>query len=121
MSSLTGARAASSLEGQPGTVVDMNGQAARESHVVKGRNKAGRIGGFYLPGVRALAWNLDYSVDEARMAPMWPVIKQEGSTMKAWLNEVFWKLAVTLGFIEPPRMQPIPVRAQRTQPAQRRR
>jgi hypothetical protein len=99
----------------------MNGQAASGSHVVKGRNKAGRIGGFYLPGVRALAWNLDYSVDEARMAPMWPVIKQEGSTMKAWLNEVFWKLAVTLGFIEPPRMQPIPVRAQRMQPAQRRR
>ncbi|MGE4408778.1 hypothetical protein, partial [Pseudomonas sp.] len=94
MSSLTGARAASTLEDQPGTAADRNGPAASGSHVVKGRNKAERVGGFYLSSVRALAWNLDYSVDEARMAPMWPVIKQEGSTMKAWLNEVFWKLAV---------------------------
>ena len=27
--------------------------------------------------------------------------------MKAWLNSVCWKLAVALGFIEPPRLQPI--------------
>jgi hypothetical protein len=33
--------------------------------------------------------------------------------MKAWLNSVCWNLAVALGFIEPPRLQPIPVRAQR--------
>ena len=33
--------------------------------------------------------------------------------MKAWLNNVCWNLAVALGFIEPPRLQPIPVRAQR--------
>jgi len=41
--------------------------------------------------------------------------------MKAWLNEMYWKLAVALGLIEPPRMQPIPVRARREQerPAQR--
>jgi len=41
-------------------------------------------------------------------------IKQEGSTMKAWLNRVCWELAVALGFIEPPRPQPIPIRAERT-------
>ncbi|EHY76361.1 hypothetical protein PstZobell_02846 [Stutzerimonas stutzeri ATCC 14405 = CCUG 16156] len=35
--------------------------------------------------------------------------------MKARLNEMFWKLAITLGLIEPPRMQPIPVRARREQ------
>lgn len=31
--------------------------------------------------------------------------------MKAWLNRVCWNLAVALGFIEPPRLQPIPVRS----------
>ena len=41
--------------------------------------------------------------------------------MKAWLNEVFGRLAVSLGFVEPPRMQPIPVRAQRDQARPRRR
>ncbi|WP_260465650.1 PA1414 family protein [Stutzerimonas stutzeri] len=35
--------------------------------------------------------------------------------MKAWLNEMYWKLAVALGLIEPPRMQPIPVRTRREQ------
>jgi|GEM_PF-974768 len=36
--------------------------------------------------------------------------------MKAWLNEMYWKLAVALGLIkQPPRMQPIPVRARREQ------
>ncbi|WP_267912282.1 PA1414 family protein [Stutzerimonas stutzeri] len=35
--------------------------------------------------------------------------------MKARLNEVFWKLAVALGLIEPPRLQPVPVRARREQ------
>lgn len=35
--------------------------------------------------------------------------------MKTRLNEMFWKLAVALGLIEPPRMQPIPVRARREQ------
>jgi len=35
--------------------------------------------------------------------------------MKAWLNEVYWKLAVALGLIEPPRMQPIPAPARREQ------
>lgn len=35
--------------------------------------------------------------------------------MKARLNEMFWKLAVALGLIEPPRLQPIPVRAEREQ------
>ncbi|WP_307876492.1 MULTISPECIES: PA1414 family protein [unclassified Pseudomonas] len=33
--------------------------------------------------------------------------------MNAWLNRVCWNLAVALGFIEPPRLQPIPVRSQR--------
>lgn len=37
--------------------------------------------------------------------------------MKAWLNTVFWNLGVALGFIEPPRLQPIPVRAQRDKAA----
>ncbi|MFG3503048.1 PA1414 family protein [Pseudomonas sp. NPDC047963] len=41
--------------------------------------------------------------------------------MKAWLNSVCWKLAVALGFIEPPRLQPIPVRAQRDRVAAPRR
>jgi len=40
--------------------------------------------------------------------------EQEGSTMKAWLNRMCWNIAVALGLIEPPRPQPIPVRAQRT-------
>ncbi|MEC7472905.1 MAG: PA1414 family protein [Pseudomonadota bacterium] len=35
--------------------------------------------------------------------------------MKARLYETFWKLAVTLGLIQPPRLQPIPVRARREQ------
>lgn len=39
--------------------------------------------------------------------------------MKARLNEMFWKLAVALGLIEPPCMQPIPVRAQREQERRR--
>lgn len=64
---------------------------------------------------------LDYSVDEAGMAAMWPVIKQEGSTMKARLREISWKLAVLLGLVEPPRMQPIPVRAVRDEAGKRRR
>ncbi|MGA6100197.1 PA1414 family protein [Stutzerimonas marianensis] len=33
--------------------------------------------------------------------------------MKAWLNSVCWNLAVALGFIEPPRPQPIRVEAPR--------
>jgi hypothetical protein len=41
--------------------------------------------------------------------------------MKAWLNSVCWNLAVALGFIEPPRLQPIPVRAQRSKSATPRR
>lgn len=40
-----------------------------------------------------------------------------GFIMKAWLNSVCWNLAVALGFIEPPRLQPIPVRAQRNDSA----
>lgn len=32
--------------------------------------------------------------------------------MKARLNQIIWKMAVALGLVEPPRMQPIPVRAQ---------
>lgn len=40
--------------------------------------------------------------------------------MKARLNEMFWKLAVALGLIEPPHMQPIPVRAPREQDHRRR-
>jgi hypothetical protein len=47
--------------------------------------------------------------------------KQEGSTMKARLNQIIWKLAVALGLVEPPRMQPIPVRAQRDAAARPRR
>jgi len=41
--------------------------------------------------------------------------------MKAWLNSVFWNLGVALGFIEPPRLQPIPVRAEREKLASSRR
>lgn len=41
--------------------------------------------------------------------------------MKAWLNRVCSDLAVALGFVEPPRLQPIPVRAQRTKTATNRR
>jgi len=40
-----------------------------------------------------------------------------GFIMKAWLNSVCWNLAVALGFIEPPRLLPIPVRAQRNDSA----
>ncbi|WP_282096978.1 PA1414 family protein [Stutzerimonas nosocomialis] len=40
--------------------------------------------------------------------------------MKAWLNRMCVNLAVALGLVEPPRLQPIPVRAQR-QPQDRRR
>ena len=41
--------------------------------------------------------------------------------MKAWLNEVIHDLGVALGFIEPPRLQPIPVPAQREKPVSSRR
>jgi len=41
--------------------------------------------------------------------------------MKAWLNSVIWNLGVALGFIEPPRLQPIPVRAEREKNASSRR
>lgn len=41
--------------------------------------------------------------------------------MKAWLENVIWNLGVALGFIEPPRLQPIPVRAQREKNASSRR
>lgn len=41
--------------------------------------------------------------------------------MKAWLSSVYWNLAVVLGFIDPPRLQPIPVRAQRSDSATPRR
>lgn len=41
--------------------------------------------------------------------------------MKAWLEKVYWELAVALGFIEPPRLQRIPVRAQQDKSAPRRR
>ncbi|WP_407296912.1 PA1414 family protein [Stutzerimonas zhaodongensis] len=41
--------------------------------------------------------------------------------MKAWLSSVCWNLAVALGFVEPPRLQPIAVRAQRDTAAARRR
>ncbi len=40
--------------------------------------------------------------------------------MKARLNQIIWKVAVALGLVEPPRMQPIPVRAQREQDHRRR-
>lgn len=49
-------------------------------------------------------------------------IKQEGSSMKAWLNSVRWNLAVALGLVEPPRLEPVRVRAPRDKvPVQRRR
>ncbi len=41
--------------------------------------------------------------------------------MKALLNSVCWNLAVALGFVEPPRLQPIPVQAQRDKAAAQRR
>lgn len=41
--------------------------------------------------------------------------------MKAWLNSVCWNLAVALGLIEPPRLQPIKVRSHQDKPAARRR
>lgn len=41
--------------------------------------------------------------------------------MKAWLSSVCWNLGVALGFIEPPRLQPIPIRAQRDKSATSRR
>ena len=87
--------------------------------VVKRRNKAAFIRGSRLQSARAPEPKLNYAVLEARMAPMEPVISQEGVTMKARLNEMFGKLAVALGLIEPPRMQPIPVRAQREQDRRR--
>ncbi|MGX5725843.1 PA1414 family protein [Metapseudomonas otitidis] len=31
--------------------------------------------------------------------------------MKAWLSRFAWQLSVTLGLIERPRLQPIPVRS----------
>lgn len=31
--------------------------------------------------------------------------------MKLWLETLAWKLGVMLGLIEPPRLQPIPVRS----------
>ncbi len=40
--------------------------------------------------------------------------------MKTWLNDLYWKLAVSLGLVEPPRMQPIPVQAQRERTPSRR-
>lgn len=41
--------------------------------------------------------------------------------MKAWLNSVCWDLAVALGFVEAPRLEPIKVRAPRDKAADRRR
>lgn len=41
--------------------------------------------------------------------------------MKAWLNDKVRDLAVALGFIEPPRLQPIPIRAERDRRASLRR
>lgn len=41
--------------------------------------------------------------------------------MKAWLNNVCWDIAVALGFVERPKLQPIPVRAQRGESATPRR
>lgn len=41
--------------------------------------------------------------------------------MKAWLNSVCWNLAVALGFVEPPRLQPIRVEAHRDKTARPRR
>ncbi|WP_330216834.1 PA1414 family protein [Stutzerimonas azotifigens] len=40
--------------------------------------------------------------------------------MKAWLDRVSWNLAVWLGLVEPPKPQPIPVRAQPARPQRRR-
>lgn len=40
--------------------------------------------------------------------------------MKTWLNDLYWRLAVALGLVAPPRMQPIPVRAQREKTHSRR-
>ena len=40
--------------------------------------------------------------------------------MKAWLNRLCSDLAVALGFVEPPRLQPIRVRAERTENPKRR-
>ncbi|WP_313087485.1 PA1414 family protein [Pseudomonas sp.] len=40
--------------------------------------------------------------------------------MKAWLSNVCWHLGVMLGLIEPPRLEPIRVRAQRDRPTHRR-
>ncbi|CDF85329.1 PA1414 family protein [Pseudomonas sp. QL9] len=31
--------------------------------------------------------------------------------MKLWLETLAWKLGVMLGLIEPPRLQPIPIRS----------
>ncbi|MDF3842842.1 hypothetical protein P3W55_14085 [Pseudomonas citronellolis] len=43
--------------------------------------------------------------------------------MKLWLQTLAWKLGVTLGLIEPPRLQPIPISSdeQRRYAQQRRR
>ena len=43
--------------------------------------------------------------------------------MKLWLQTLAWKLDVTLGLIEPPRLQPIPIPSdeQRRYAQQRRR
>ncbi|GLU40585.1 PA1414 family protein [Pseudomonas sp. NBRC 100443] len=43
--------------------------------------------------------------------------------MKLWLQTLAWKLGVTLGLIEPPRLQPIPIPSdeQRRYTQQRRR
>lgn len=41
--------------------------------------------------------------------------------MKAWLDSVCWNLAVALGFVEPPKLQPIPVQAQQDRSAAQRR
>ncbi|MDN6876061.1 PA1414 family protein [Pseudomonas citronellolis] len=43
--------------------------------------------------------------------------------MKLWLQTLAWKLGVTLGLIEPPRLQPIPIPSdeQRRHAQQRRR
>lgn len=43
--------------------------------------------------------------------------------MKVWLHSIAWKLGVALGLIEPPRLQPIPIRSdeQRRLMEQRRR
>lgn len=43
--------------------------------------------------------------------------------MKAWLQSIAWKLGIMFGLIEPPRLQPIPIRRdeQRRPMEQRRR